>query len=248
MAAPKKRGFGNIRQLPSKRHQARYDGPDGLTHTAPSTFETRMDAEAWLTDRRREIAAGSWLPGGPIKATYRKLGDYAEGWLAARTLKPRTRAHYRNLLDRQILPTFGDVAAKQITADRVRDWHTAMGTGTPTLRAHAYSLLRSILRDAVADGLIPANPCHIRGAGNSKRVHQIKPATLSELTELVDAMPQRYKMMTLLASWCGLRFGELTELRRSDIDQANGVIHVRRGVVRVGGAVLVGVRARYRNL
>ena len=41
--------------------------------------------------------------------------------------------------------------------------------------------------------------------------------------------------MALLAAWCGLRFGELAELRRADIDLANGVVRVRRGVVRAGG-------------
>jgi integrase len=46
--------------------------------------------------------------------------------------------------------------------------------------------------------------------------------------------------MTLLAAWCGLRFGELTELRRKDIDLANGVIHVRRAVTRVAGGFIVG--------
>ena len=39
--------------------------------------------------------------------------------------------------------------------------------------------------------------------------------------------------MVLLASWCALRFGELTELRRRDIDidmeARRGVIHVERG-------------------
>ena len=38
--------------------------------------------------------------------------------------------------------------------------------------------------------------------------------------------------MALLAAWCALRFGELAELRRSDIDVTNAVVHVRRGVVR----------------
>jgi len=39
-------------------------------------------------------------------------------------------------------------------------------------------------------------------------------------------MPKRYQLMVLLASWCGLRFGELAELRRSDIDAKAGVVHV----------------------
>ena len=44
-------------------------------------------------------------------------------------------------------------------------------------------------------------------------------------------MPERYRLMVLLAAWCGLRFGELTELRRDDVDLTNGVLHdpSRRG-------------------
>lgn len=37
--------------------------------------------------------------------------------------------------------------------------------------------------------------------------------------------------MILLAAWGAMRFGELTELRRSDRDLKNGVIKIRRGVV-----------------
>lgn len=47
-----RRGFGQIRRLPSKRFQAGYTGPDAAMHHAPSTFETALDAEAWLTDER----------------------------------------------------------------------------------------------------------------------------------------------------------------------------------------------------
>jgi integrase len=50
--------------------------------------------------------------------------------------------------------------------------------------------------------------------------------------------------MVLLAAWCAMRFGELAELRRSDIDVKNGVINVRRGVVRVAGERRFGCRAR----
>jgi integrase len=52
-------------------------------------------------------------------------------------------------------------------------------------------------------------------------------------------MPERYQLMILLASWCGLRFGEIAELRRSDVDLTNGVIRVRRGVVRTADGHLV---------
>ena len=52
-------------------------------------------------------------------------------------------------------------------------------------------------------------------------------------------MPERYRLMVLLAAWCGLRFGELAELRGLDIDTKRGVIKLRRAVVWVGGKPVV---------
>ncbi len=45
-----RRGFGMVRRLPSKRYQASYAGPDLGRHTAPNTFTTKGDAEAWLAE------------------------------------------------------------------------------------------------------------------------------------------------------------------------------------------------------
>src|SRR5258705_76750 len=82
--------------------------------------------------------------------------------------------------------------------------------------AHAYALLRTILGTAVADDVIAVNPCRVRGAGQAKRARTIRPASLGELEALVKALPERYRLMVLLAAWCALRFGELAELRRAD--------------------------------
>ena len=57
-----KRSFGQITRLPSGRIRARYLGPDEFRHSAPYTFATKGDAEAWLVDERRLLAAGTWQP------------------------------------------------------------------------------------------------------------------------------------------------------------------------------------------
>ncbi len=233
----RKASFGSLRTLPSGRIQARYTGPDGLTHCAPVTFTTKGDAETYLATVRADLARGLWQPTDAAKPL--AFEDYAAAWLADRTLKPRTTTHYASLLDRLILPTFGPFTLVAITPGLVRRWHAEMGTTRPTLRAHAYGLLRSILGAAVQDQLIAVNPCHIRGAGNARRVHKIKPATLEELEALTAAMPAKYRLMVLLASWCALRFGELAELRRGDVDLRNGVLRIRRAVVRAGGQTVV---------
>jgi len=234
----RKSSFGSLRTLPSGRIQARYTGPDGLTHTAPVTFTTKGDAETWLSTVRTDMVRGLWRPANNAKPM--TFEDYSAAWLADRTLKPRTRSHYSSMLDKQILPTFGAFTLKAITPDVVRRWHAEMGGTRPTLRAHCYGLLRAVLGSAVQDQLIVVNPCHIRGGASSRRVHKVRPATLTEIEHLVQATrPERYRLMVLLATWCAMRFGELAELRRGDVDVRSGVIRVRRAVVRVDGQVLV---------
>jgi integrase len=82
--------------------------------------------------------------------------------------------------------------------------------------------------------MLASNPCHVRGGGNARRKRKIVPATLPELETITANLPDCYRLMVLLASWCALRFGELTELRRSDIDLKNGKVMIKRGVVWVG--------------
>jgi integrase len=241
-----RRYFGNIRKLPSGRYQASYRGPDGARHLAPQTFDTRTYADAWLFRVRTDIQRGQWEPPNATRVPDRpsegegRFGAYAAGWLAGRDLSPATRKLYRIILDTHVLPAFEDVPLIAITPAMVRDWHAKLRTRTgPTQRARAYSLLRTILGTAVADDVIPVNPCRIRGAGVAKTARDIRPASMGELEALAAAMPPRYKLMVLLAAWCALRFGELAELRRADIDVTHGVVRVNRGVVRTDDGVVV---------
>jgi integrase len=233
------RYFGNVRKLPSGRFQARYIGPDGQRRPAqsvnggPLTFDTRSDAEAWLALRHSEILRDEWLPPTAPRAMPPPLRTYAEAWLAQRDLQDRSREHYAQLLRDHVYPTFGNTPVPSINPAEVRTWHAALSARTgPTARAHSYDLLRSIMKTAVDDELILVNPCRIRGAGQAKRAKKIKPASLAELETIVKAMPEKYQLMILFAAWLALRFGELAELRRNDVDAANGVVHIRRGVVR----------------
>jgi integrase len=229
--------FGSVDKL-ATGYRARYFGPDGRRYKAPTLFLTQREARGWLSLRQAEIIRKAWEPPEaseqkPAKTTF---AQYAEQWLAERDLKDRTREHYRKLLDQRLLEApFAALPLASITSDDVRTWHAKFGTETPTMRAHCYGLLRTIMGTAASDGKISVNPCVIRGAGSARRVHKIRPATLDELATITTEMPERYRPMILLASWCAMRFGELAELRRSDVDLSDQVIRIRRGVVRVNG-------------
>lgn len=260
---PKKRQFGQISTLPSGRIRARYPDPDGqladggrpFLHNAPHTFDTTGEAEGWLAAERQWITTGypperyakegftgPWIAPAERGATKRAkkvtLGEYANAWLPARKVKGRplsgkTRDEYRRLLDDFILPTFEDVPLAAITAQAVDHWYDICAIGRPTTQARAYGLLRTILGTAAERDLIPFNPCKVRGGGSVTRRHDPRPATLEQLAVIAKAVPDRRQMMIQLAAWCSLRFGELAELRRKDIDLSSNVIRVRRGVTSV---------------
>jgi len=252
---------GSIRRLPSKRWQVRYTGPDGVRHKAPVTFDTKRDASAWLVQTRADIARGEWSGDRPAEASVTVTFDeYAARWLRTRkvrgrALAPRTLEGYQDLLVRFILPTFGSKPLHTVTRTDVDRWYDRLPDDRPTYRARAYSLLRAILATATDDDVFAKNPARIRGAGQAERRHEPRPASLDELDALTTAMPPRYRLLVQLAAWCALRFGELTELRREDVELtrvdvaapdgdgtvsvATGVLHVRRAVVLVNGEFVV---------
>jgi integrase len=236
-----RRPFGSVRRLPSGRWQARYNGPDGRPYTARDgggralTFTTKSAADSYLAGVRTDIERGRWVsPDAPKLGAPPTLREYAAGWLAARGLSDRTVEHYQQVARDHLYPAFGDVPLPAITPAAVRTWWAGLAAG-PTARAHAYRLLGAIMRTAVADDVIPASPCRVRGAGSAPRASRTEPATLAELQTVVDHTPERYRLMVLLAAWAALRFGELTALTRADVDVARGVVHVRRAVSRTRG-------------
>jgi integrase len=237
----KRRGFGSIRKLPSGRFQAHYHTPQGAKITAPATFPSKAQAEVWLAEKRREIDADRFDPAAGRRRQRITFAEYAAEWLdtrqvGGRPIKARTRNHYAGILARELLPVFGAKLLPGITAADVRAWYAGALADKPTMRAHAYSLLRTIMTTALADELIDNHPCRIRGAGRVKApVHQVIPATIGEVEVITAKMPPRLRLTIVCASWLAMRQGEILELRRRDIDIDAAVVRIRRGLVRVGG-------------
>ncbi|BCO35254.1 tyrosine-type recombinase/integrase [Mycobacterium heckeshornense] len=233
-----RRGFGRLRRLPSGRWQAAYTGPDGRVHKASRTFGSRTDAEGWLAAERRKIDLGTW--GSVERSDGITLRAYAQRWIEQRNLRPRTRQLYESMLDRLILPELGDAKLAALTPATVRAWHAGLGTEHSTRNAHCYALLHAICVTAVQDEVLDANPCRIRAAMQTKRRRDIDILTPAELDKLAAKMPAPLRASVLLAAWCGLRWGETSELRRHDIAEDCSVLRIRRAVTYRSGSFYVG--------
>jgi hypothetical protein len=97
-----KRRFGRVRRLPPGRWQARYKGPDGIDHPAPSTFATKADAERWLSLTEADIIKDNWRDPDASRV---KFADYACAWVAERpNLRPKTLQLYQGLVRIHLVP------------------------------------------------------------------------------------------------------------------------------------------------
>ena len=235
---PEKRKFGEITLLSTGRYRARYRGPDGERHNARVTFLSRLDAETWLSAQHRKLSSGDWKPPALAAAEGATVEEYARTSIARRRVRPGTAALYDKLLRLEILPVFGSHRVRHISAVEVTDWYLAM-SDRPTQQANAYGLLKSLLKDAVEEGVIDRNPCRVKGGSNKHAVHEIKVLTPTQLARYLEAIPAARRVPLLLAGWCGLRSGEVRGLRVQDLDLKSGVVHVRQAIVRLVGELII---------
>lgn len=234
MAAKKRtKGAGTVRKLPSGRYQARFHGPDGQRHSAHHTFETKMDAVAWLNLQEENLRNGKWEDPKTLKiGGTLTLNGFFQQWMADQDrIRETTRDHYEYMWTTKIVDSIGTQVITGITEDDVKKWRQRLNPAFPVVRVQVYALLRQILKAAVDAKIIPANPAPIHSFPPVEPREEIilSPA---EVIELAENMPPRYRALVYVSAWCALRFGESAGLERRDIDLDARLIHVRRNMVR----------------
>lgn len=233
-----------------------------VRHAAPWTFHTKLDAESWLAAEYRLISAGAWTSPeerrrAALDAEQSRLPtfqEYAGRWIDQRKVKgkplaDRTKESYRNYLDRFLGPEFGHLHLNEIEPGHVNEWFDKFsptrkgrkGDTGSAQRAKVYSFARAVMNTAVsAVGPLPGgiNPFAVRGGGTAhSRRRDDHVATADEFAVMLAKIRPQWRPVLLLGLWCGLRFGEIAALRRSDIDFKSNTIRVRRAVNRIKGKV-----------
>ncbi|MFI8511240.1 tyrosine-type recombinase/integrase [Streptomyces sp. NPDC085460] len=220
------RRFGAVRQYRSGRWTASYLDPTGERRRAPDTFETKTDAEIWLSQIEADITRNAWRDPDAGAVNFE---EYATKWVVERGVAPLTEELYTRLLRLHIVPTFGGLDLDEITPPRVREWRAERlaATGAATTVAKSYRLLKAILETAADDELIRRNPCRIRGAGKEvSKSGQV--ATVEQVDALAEAVGIRWRLMVYLGAYGPMRPEEQAELRRKDVDVDNVTIVIRK--------------------
>jgi integrase len=226
----------------TSRWYAMYFTPDGRQRSGGG-FANKRDAERAAIKLEERAAAGTLADASRSRLTF---SDYVEKyyWPAAQHLEPTTLAGYRSNLDSHFIPYLGRMRMNKIVASTVQAWVNAVsaevedyaGSSKPQLSPRSvrkyHAFLHAIFERAIIDQVIMINPC--AHSVLPKFVKQPKKAiTPDQFDTLLAEIPQRYRVMVLVAIETGVRWGELAALRPVDIDQETGEIHIRRVVLEV---------------
>jgi integrase len=135
---------------------------------------------------------------------------------------------------RAISPELGAIKMRRINRGLVEEWFETLDKTKVKGTNDTYALMRQVFAQAVSDKVIKETPVEHRSRLKSPIRDSVilKP---TQITQLMDSMPERYRAAVVIAAWCGLREGELLALRRQDIDPATWRISVTRNVQRVDG-------------
>ncbi|MEX2203747.1 MAG: tyrosine-type recombinase/integrase [Actinomycetota bacterium] len=151
-------------------------------------------------------------------------------------LRPSTRSLYRSQWRQHIAPVLGAHPLAAITRTDVESFLAFMalnGAQPPTQRA-TRKLLSRLLAGAVDAGLVGRNVAHGVSTPTVAR-REMRFLTAIETDRLVEATPERYQALILVAAYGGLRFGELCALRVGRFDALRRRVSIEESIVEVGG-------------
>jgi len=214
------------------RYTAVYRDIRGRKRSA-GTFATEREAnKEW---QKAEVKLAEGRIGDPRRGrqTFRRY--VLDEWLPNHVMEASTRESYTYQLGKHILGWFGPLRMNEILPSHVREWVTHLkGQGvTPTTIRTLKAILSGIFTTALNDQVTFLHPCK----GVKTPTVADKPLTIvtpGQFDTVYRALPDPgTRLLVELAIESGLRWGELTELRPTDLNLTTGILTVSRVVIQV---------------
>lgn len=218
-----------------KRWRVRYRKPD-RSQTDKRGFKTKRDAQLFAATVETSKATGTYIDPTAGRVT---IGELGPAWLSRQGhLKESTKRRNEIAWRVQVAPTFATTPVHSLRRSHVTAWVAELtAKKSATVVRTAYGVLRGIINDAVADGLIHASP--IDGIPMPRK----QPKRQIFLThEDVDRLAEHsaYPLVVRLLAYTGLRWGEMAGLQVHDINFLRNRLRIERSITRVGSRMVTG--------
>lgn len=234
------------------RYRVRYRKPDG-TQTDKRGFRRKIDAENWAAEHVTIAkATNSYIdPQGGS----RRFGELYKQWIAIKKpfWKPSqlesTEASYRT----HVQAKWENRRIGEISQAELQEWVsdlTSRRSASVVLRAKG--IVNGVLKRAVKDRLIAENPCEglelpRKPKRKERRVYLTIPQLVAFADECLNAIyiGDERRALVLLLGFCGLRWGEASDLRKEDVDVGERSLRIRSSIVWIKGKPVEGTPKSY---
>jgi integrase len=198
------------------------------------TFPTKAQAEAFQAKMVSTQREGSYVDPSLGRIP---LARWADQYLErSDRLRPATKAAYAGALRRQILPTLGHRPLASMRPLDVQEWADRLradGYSSGTIHL-AYRVLRVVLEAARTDGRIASNPAQNLRLKTTDRDSQemriLEPPEIQTLAETVESIEPRFRALIPFLAYTGLRIGEASALRTTNLNLAKREVVVTEGL------------------
>jgi len=199
------------------------------------TFATKKEAEAWRVVALHEVQQGTHT----LASTSITLAEVFERWIEhceAESLEHSTIKQRRQHLNLHVRPFIGAKRLSELTMPMIHQFDAQLRKASRSLamRRKVLTNIKTALTFAQAQGLVAQNVARgiklksedRRGAGRLKEGEDFP--TKTEIRQLIDQAPARWRPFIVAAIFTGLRASELRGLCWGDVDLEAGQIHVRQ--------------------
>lgn len=192
--------------------------------------KTQKELEA---NRRKAIEY--YIEGSGMSADV-LFGPFAIKWYRIHkepTIKPGTRNTYRTILNKYVLPVFGDRQLRAISITDIRQFMEQFSGRSSTMYTVAKTVLNSVFVLACEERIVQRNPVQFINARSVQftRPKQKRALTVEERERIVNAcLNNTDALYVALLYYLGLRQGEAAGLRWGDIDWKESTITVQRSI------------------
>ena len=225
----------HVRKRSDGRWEARFELPGSTraSRAQKSTYDrTRSGAYERAIRLLNEV-----LDGVDITTPDPSVGAYLRQWLDTKRSQVTTKTweRYESIVRTHLTPGFNGLKMSGLSPQIIRNYYRnreQVGCAARSIKQH-HAVLSGACQQAVEDDLIRRNP--VRSVRPPKIV-QRPPDTYSrsEVTRLLgSAKAEPLHALFVLAVSTGLRLGEITGLKWSDLDIKWGEPKVKRGTVQV---------------
>lgn len=225
---------GSVRPRPNAENVLYYDltlelGKDPVTGKRKRLYFKEDTTDRQEAENRLMIRKAEYLQEEIVEPSKETVEQYLLRYLenVRRNLSPATTRDYKGVIERYLIPEFGNIKLQELTRAKVQQvynaWKVKSNKSENPLKAttikHINRVFKTALNSAVEDGLIKENPTRRIKIGKDIEPNHLDVYTVEEIRELQKAVKGTdMELPVALLFDCVLRRGELLALRYSDIN------------------------------